>query len=212
MSHYKDFQRLAKEQLIKEGYSSEQARRMSAMAVFSRLKREDGALVAESERFDLQRITRLRVDAKSFSVTESSDGGLVIEGALTTIGPVFDGSKKLWEWTEQGLKSVVDSINSKGIIGVADDHKGTLRRMGSRDSSESVLDWAQAELRNGQVWLKAKLKKGYEWVAKKFKGMSIEAKIPKDKFVNGKILAADPFAFTFTNNARKSTNRIHSIN
>jgi len=218
MTFVQDFHKRAAVQAVSEGIPPKEALAVASAAVFNRLKIQEGTAIAESKDFEPQRVVSVQFQPDSFSVDEASDGGTVIEGSLLTVGrtPKFkmaDGSTDGgWTWTDRALKSVAEAINKDGIIGVADGHKAW-RNKQSRDSSENVLDWVKAQVRNGQVWIKAKIKKGFEWVAKKMRGLSIESMIPKDGVRGNSIVKAKPVAFSFVEDGtqKRLENRIHSI-
>lgn len=215
MKLYDQFKHSVYQQARSEGYSEDESRRMSALAVISRLERTAGVLVAEAGAFDTDYHVELRFDPSSISVDEAGDGTIVVEGALLTSGytPVFKGQGGGWYWADEALQSVSDYINQNGLVGALDlseePHAG-FRERGLRDESESVFEWVQSSVKKGQVWLRAKLKKGFEWVAKRFKGFSIEAKIPaKDGVKAGKIVKAVPHGVLLTNRPKRAENRIY---
>lgn len=208
---YSDFKSAVYEQALGEGYSEEESRRMSALAVISRFDRQEQGLVAESNKFKSpDTLVSLTFNPKQFTVSESDDGGLEFTGSLSTQGLTVAEAGRAWNWTKEALQSMADKINSNGIAGVFDNHK-EMRSRANGKNDFSVVDRVKAWVEDGQLWINGKIRKGFEWVLSKYKGMSIEAKINPDKFQFGKILDAEPFAFTFTNVPRRAENRVVSV-
>lgn len=222
MSFVRDFHKKATIQAMRRGANPKEALAVASAAVFNRLDIREGIAIAESKDFELSQAVQIEFKPDSIQIDEAVGGGVVVHGALVTSGrtPVYgrssvspNGQDGGWSWSEKALYKIAEAINTKGIVGVLDGHKNW-RSKSKRDSSESVVEWAKAQVKNGQVWISTKLKKGFEWVAEKLKGMSIEAFIPKNGgVVNGQIVDADPVAFTFTEDGaqKRVENRIHSI-
>lgn len=218
MSFVQDFHKRATVQAVNEGVPPKQALALASAAVFNRLQIREGFAVAESSDFEPTRTISVQFNPSSIQVDEAENGGTIIEGSLLTLGrtPQYMGADGSidggWSWTSEALASVAEAINRDGIVGVLDAHQGW-RNTHTRDLKESVIDWAKAQVRDGQVWIRAKIKKGFEWVAKKMRGLSIESLIPKDGVRGSKIYKAQPVAFTFIEDGKQKRpeNRIHTI-
>lgn len=222
MSFVKEFHKRAAVKAHKRGASPKEALAIASAAVFNRLDIREGVAVAEAGNFDVSQSIQITFKQESIQIDEAQDGATIIHGSLLTAGrtPVFgrsltspNGMDGGWSWGEQALYKIAEAINQKGIIGVIDGHK-EWRISSKRDKNQSVIEWAKASVKDGQVWISTKLKKGFEWVADKLKGMSIEAFIPKNGgVVNGQIVNADPVAFTFVEDGKQKRpeNRIYSV-
>ncbi len=203
------------------GASPQESLAIASAAVFKRLNVVEKAAVAEAKDFDAFTTIQIQFSADKIQVDEAAGGGVTVHGTLLTAGktPVFGFSKNSptgldggWSWSEQALYKVAEAINTKGIVGVLDAHKGW-RKNSKRSLSESIVDSVKATVKNGQVHISARLKQGFEWVANKLRGMSLEAFVNRSTVKNNTIFDAEPVAFTFVEDGvqKRPENKVYSV-
>lgn len=216
-----DFHKKAAVASYKRGASAKEALAVASAAVFNRLNIHESVAIAESQNFEAFTSIQIEFSADNIQIDEAGTGGIVVHGTLLTAGktPIFGLSNNSptgldggWSWSEEALYKVAEAINTKGIFGVLDAHKGW-RADSKRESSESVVDWVKAKVVDGKVQISARLKQGFEWVANKLRGMSIEAFVNKSTVRNNTIYDAEPVAFTFVKDGvqKRPENKVYSV-
>lgn len=212
MSFVKEFKKGVYDQAISKGYAPSQARAIAAKAVISRLHKEEGAVVAESDEFEPVEYVDLVFDDNNYSVDESAGSGVIVTASLMNDSLPNSQGKK---WTSKAIRQINDYINTNGLAVFAPDEHSEWRKSGTRENSESIAEWVTSKVVDGSLIVQTKLKQGWEWVADKFSQVSIEAKVPlsKTRTENGVELIDEalPVGFIFTNKSKNPLNRVISV-
>lgn len=189
-------------------YSEERSARIAWAAVKKRFKKVEGRWVGKT--VDSEKTVSVYYEfAGEFMVQKDKDGNLFVDAVLSGTDPdeVGDG------FSEEALKSYAEQINERGIKGRIDDHKlfDSLKKQGYTpdqiqqllSEDDSPIEAVKAWFKDGKLYIRNLIKKGFEKVVNTFKGLSLEARVPKNLATpNGKGLTyrgGEVIGYTLTN-------------
>lgn len=166
---------------------------------------DDGSEEIKERLMDKIVSTELEAE-ESELVSFSENGDIVLNAVLATDLP---SKRDGLAYTESSLIDLADQINKRGMTLPDIEHSvydkvmeetATLEEFKAKLKNEKgLLTKVKAFVQNGKLLIRAWLDKRYKNHVNKYKSLSLEAHVPMENRVNGKIQKAEVLGFTFTN-------------
>lgn len=172
----------------------------------SKFKKVENSWVAKSSDFDLLTTVHYQFAPNEVSIMKSDDGYSTIDYVLS--GNNVDNDNQSFD--DFALKCMTTQINEEGLVGrLGEDfhefYKQLIREGKTPDEIEEILQSQEtgikainAKYENGRMIAKLQVKNDLLGKVLKYKGASIEARIPSESIVGGKFKQARAVGFVFT--------------
>ena len=191
----------------KEKYGEKRAAKIAWTAIKDRFKKVNGKWVARSSDFEMIDTVHYVFEQDETTVTKSEDGYTVTDYILSGNNKDTTG----YAFGDFALKSIASQINESGIVGrLNEDKHERLKQLQKQGLSPEEIEEElnkdtgikaiSAKYENGKLIAKVKIREDLVDEALKYKGVSIEARLPKESIREKTYTQARATGFVFTNN------------